>query len=96
MSEKTLGSSMLLDNTSGNITDGMARKTVYGVGLLATTIGTITITGIVDSGGSPVTWTIAPGTSGTVAPPGAGVAWKLLSYSLSNAADVNQAFIAWR
>lgn len=70
--------------------------TVFGVCIKAALTGSLTFTGLTQSGGAAQAWVIAPATSGYVAPPGSAKFFGALRYSLSNApADAGKAFIAY-
>jgi hypothetical protein len=85
-----LGTSIKLQDASGLIGGPVS---ALGICLKAATTGSISISGVVDSAGSPVAWTINGGSSGFQAAPGAassggGQVW----YALANvAADAGKA-----
>lgn len=91
-----LGNSLTLQDAAGLIAAGPA--SAIGIALNAALTGTLTVTGIVDSTGSPVTWAISPGSTGFQGAPGSassggGQVW----FSLSNVgADAAKAVAFWR
>jgi len=91
-----IGCSLTLQDASGNISDGSARA--VGIVLKSALTGSLTVTGIVQSNGSPQAWTIAPASTGYQAAPGAGHSGGgALYYSLSNVgADAAKAVIFWQ
>jgi len=89
------GQSLTLHDASGHVVDSGCRASSIGVVLKSALTGSLTIVGIVDSAGSPVSWVINSGSSGFQGAPGAG--GNLVAYSLSNAAaDADKAVIFWR
>src|SRR5436305_1987059 len=93
-----VGNSMVLNDGAGTISDGGVWSIVSALTISRTLVGTLTITGIVDSAGSPVAWSLAPGTTAGVyaAPGSAATGGKALAYVLSSGSDAGAAVIAWR
>jgi hypothetical protein len=87
-----MGHCMLLNERGGAVSEGWAS----GVGAVIKTAlsGTLTVTGITNSG-TPTAWTMnAASGTGYIAAPGSGHTGGLnLHYALSNAADVGKVLI---
>lgn len=90
-----LGQSLLIDGALAGAISDASQVSVLGLGIKSALTGSLTITGMANTDGSPATWTIAPGGSGAYSPPAAGLA-SHLSYALSSAADLGKVFIAFR
>lgn len=89
-----IGMSAVLQDQTGHVCDASSMR-VFCVAISSALVGSLTLTGMTQANGAAQSWVIAPGTSGYVAPPGIGVAWRLLAYTLSNPADVGKAVVAW-
>jgi hypothetical protein len=87
----TLGNAVRLRDAGGTICDGIWR--VF-VAVQSTLTGSLTITGITNTDGTPAAWTLNPGTTpGVYAAPGSGLCGaNTAGYSLSNVgADADKA-----
>jgi hypothetical protein len=93
----TLGQSLRLHDQSGPVCAQSQHQTFTALAISATLSGELVISGIVDSNGTPVAWSLPPGTvAGVYAAPGSktngfGQVW----YSLSDPADADKAVLAW-
>ena len=85
------GNSLTLNDAAGQI--GASPASAIGIALKSALTGSLTITGVAQANGSPQAWTIAPGSTGYQAAPGAGhTGGGRLNYSLSNVgADAGKA-----
>lgn len=81
----TPGNALVLTDSAGLIADGGQKIIVIGITLKSALTGILNVTGVVNSSGSPVAWSIPAGSTGFVAPPGAGHCGGLaLSYAYVN------------
>lgn len=90
-----LGQSLLIDNAISGLISDATQISVLGLGIKSALTGSLSISGVTNTDGSPATWAISPGGSGVYSPPGSGLASRL-SYTLSNSADLGKVFIAFR
>lgn len=90
-----LGNSLLLQDMAGNVVSGSQGKCL-GVALTSALVGSLTITGISNTDGTPASWVIPATTTGYIAAPGSGKYWSGgLNYSLSSASDAGKAIVMW-
>lgn len=85
-----LGTSVLLQGSSGRISDGGSSTKVLALAIKRTLVGSLTITGLANSDGSAYgNWTLAAGTTaGCYAAPGSGASGgNPMFYALSDSAD---------
>ena len=81
----TPGNALVLTDSAGLIADGGQKIVVIGIAFKSALTGTLNLTGVVNSSGSPVAWSIPAASTGFVAPPGAGHSGGLaLSYAYVN------------
>lgn len=90
-----LGNSLVLQDLAGNVVTG-SQGQCLGVVIKSALVGSLTITGISNTDGSPASWVIPATTSGYVASPGSGKYWSGgMNYSLSSASDAGKAIVMW-
>lgn len=89
------GMSMVLQDQAGQISNASQGK-VTGVGITSALTGSLTITGVTNTDGTPASWIINSGSSGAFTPPGSTRFGGSLSYAFSSASDVAKAFVAWQ
>ena len=89
----TQGNALLLTDSAGLIGDAGQKIFVIGIAFKSALTGILNLTGVVNSSGSPVAWSIPAGSTGFVAPPGAGHCGGLaLNYAYVNpGADTGKA-----
>ena len=90
-----IGQSILLQDLGGEVTDTPQQCQVFGVAIKTALAGTLTLTGVTNTNGTPASWVIPSTSVGVFQPPGSGLA-QSLRYVLSNPADAGKAFVAWR
>lgn len=92
----TIGTAVKLTDTANNLWSG-SPVAILALAVSGTLTGTLTITGICASNGTPVSWSLPAGTTaGVYTAPGSGATGgSLLAYSLSNPADSGKAVIAF-
>jgi hypothetical protein len=81
------GNSLQMNNLGGQICEPNQGATVWGVAISAALTGTLTITGLTNSSGTPVAWTQTAGNVGWYGGPGGNKTSWGLSYTLSSASD---------
>jgi hypothetical protein len=90
-----LGLSIVLRDLAGEVTDTPQQCQVFGVAIKTALAGTLTLTGVTNTNGTPASWVIPSTSVGVFQAPGSGLA-SSLRYVYSNPADANKALVAWR